>query len=557
MAQAEAVVPADDPAQRPRRGWAPLAVAVLFSGLGFLWLDQHGVALSRDSVHYLRVAVDLRFDGFFLPAEPAYPLGYPLLVAQAMRWEPFAVDAAGRLAWVAYGTSLLCAAALARRVAGPWPAALAVAVLATLPPVVVFHGYALSGAPFGALILLHTLLVVRSAEARGRTRLAWLASAAGVLGVATVVRVIGYAPIVVFTVYVLALAWRGERNLREAAALGLAHSPCYLPAAGIALAYRVVGRPVHGYRGGSSEPFGLNVERALTALGEDLGWALLVPAALGAGLCLWRGRRGAGFDAAGFPVGYALAMTAVYLSAVVIAATLTKVSPVGSRFFAPYYGLVLLLVLAASGLAARRVRPAASVGVSLALLFVLVQNIDPIRSLHRGLTERAEGTTLHFQQGFSASATTAAVREFLGDKARGERETSLSVLSPLPRRGHHDDGGRSLLLSRAAISSPVESARFARLGPGEMKLWLGDAPDSGGLRYVGLALDTEAEVTAESTIRAVAGAMIGARRSSHWLVVPRHVDPLVSVGAVAGLPMEIAERREIGAYRFYRFILGP
>jgi len=51
--------------------------------------------------------------------------------------------------------------------------------------------------------------------------------------------------------------------------------------------------------------------------------------------------------------------------------------------------------------------------------------------------------------------------------------------------------------------------------------------------------------------------MIGARRSSHWLVVPRHVDPLVSVGAVAGLPMEIAERREIGAYRFYRFILGP
>ena len=90
-----------------------------------------------------------------------------------------------------------------------------------------------------------------------------------------------------------------------------------------------------------------------------------------------------------------------------------------------------------------------------------------------------------------------------------------------------------------------------------MKVWLADAPEAGGLRYVGLTLDTETEVTAQSTLQAVAGAMIRARRSSHWLVVPAHVDPLLSVRAIAGVPMGIAERRELGAYRAYRLTLEP
>lgn len=557
MTKPEVASPSGEAAPRRPAGWAPYGVAVLFSAAGFLWLDQHGVALSRDSVHYLRVAVDLRFDGLFLPTEPAYPVGYPLLVAQWMRWEPFAIDAAGRVSWLAYAVLLVSGAALVRRVATPIPASLAVAVLATLPPVVGFHGYALSDAPFGALVQLHVLLAVLSFESRGRARTVWLAAAAAVLGMATLVRVIGYAPIVVFTGYVLALAWRGDRTPRAWARLGLAHSLCYLPAAGVGLAYQVIGRPVHGYRGGSSEPFGLNIDRALTALTDDLGIVLLVPAVLGAVWWWRRWRNGAAFDSAVFPVGYALFMCAVYGGAVVVAATVTKVSPVGSRFFAPYYGLFLLAVLGGAGLAPARIRGVASVGVSLALLWVVVANLEAAQTLHRHIVQRAEGTPLHFQQGFAASPATREIREFVGARARADTETSVSVLSPLPRRGHHDDGGRALLLTRATSASPVESARFARLGPRQMKLWLGDAADGGGLRYVGLDLDTEAELTAETTLMAVVRAMVEARRSSHWLVVPSHADPIVSVAAIEGVPLRIRERRQIGAYRFYHFVLEP
>ena len=48
-----------------------------------------------------------------------------------------------------------------------------------------------------------------------------------------------------------------------------------------------------------------------------------------------------------------------------------------------------------------------------------------------------------------------------------------------------------------------------------------------------------------------------AGRSSHWLVVPSHVDPIASVGGIHGAPMQIAERRQLGAYRLYRFVLEP
>jgi hypothetical protein len=530
---------------------------VLFSAAGFLWLDQHGVALSRDSAHYLRVAADLRFNGFFLPAEPAYPLGYPLLVAQVMRWEPFAADAARTLSWLSYGAALLSMAALGRRVAGPVVASLAVAVLATLPPVVGFHGYALSDPIFGALILVHTWLAVCAFDVSGRARYGWLAAAALVLGVATLVRVIGYAPIVVFTGAVLVLGWRDRARPGGWLRLALAHAPCYLPAAGVALAYSVVGRPVHGYRGGSSEPLALNVERAASALIGDLGPWLLLPACLGIVWWCWRVRGRALGPTPLWTVGYTLSLCVVYLVAVIVAATLTKVSPVGSRFLMAYYGLFLLIVLAGAGLAPAGLRRGASVVVAFALLRVLAANAEVLADTHQVLVTQGAGSPFHFQQGFAPAETTRSIREFLGQKASGDSETSVSVLSPLPRRGHHDDGGRSLLFVRSAVASPVQSARFARLGPRVMKLWLGDAPEAGGLRYLGLDLDTESDVTAQSTLEAVARVMVQAGQSSHWLVVPYHADPIASVGAIAGAPMQIAERRQVGAYRLYRLVLEP
>lgn len=551
------------PPSRARGGdWAPLAVAAVFSALGYLWLDQHGVALSRDSTHYLGVAVDLRFAGFELPAEPAYPIGYPLLVAQLMRFEPFAADAARTLSWLSYVLLISCAAALFRRVADPLPASLGVAVLATLPPIVAQHGYALSGAPFGALIQLHVLLVALHARARGRSRTAWLAAAAATLGLATIVRVIGYAGIVVFTGYVLWLAIDLRRRPHELAALLLPHSLCYLPPLSIALAYSVIGRPVHGYRGGSQEAFGLNVERAIEALTLDLGAMLLVPVLLGIGLFAWRVlRRDA--EAApdlrppvAVPVGYAVAMLVVYLCAIVAAATLTKVSPVGSRFFAPYYGLVLVVVLGAAGLAPLRARRAISLAVSLALLAVVVSSAREIEAGHRSLARIAAGRPFHFQQGFAASSSARPLRDFLGELGRGDESTSLSVLAPLPRRGHHKEGARSLLFVRDALASPVESARFERLGPGRWRLRLGDAPEQAGLLYLGLPLDSETDLTIERTLAAVVQVMAASSRASHWLLVPAQVDAIQHVTAIEGVPLRVAERRELGAYRGYRFALA-
>jgi hypothetical protein len=131
------------------------------------------------------------------------------------------------------------------------------------------------------------------------------------------------------------------------------------------------------------------------------------------------------------------------------------------------------------------------------------------------------------------------------------------VLSPLPRGGHHVEGALSLLLVRAALASPVETAAFERVEPDRWRLRIGDAPARGGLLYVPLRLDTESVLTAERTLSAVVQTMVESRRSIHWLVVPAHADPLRAVGAIEGAPLRIDERRELGAYRAYRFGLSP
>jgi len=542
-------------ASRVAFDWAPAAVAAIFSTFGFLWLDEHGVALSRDSTHYLGVAVDLHFDGFSLPGEPAYPVGYPLLVAQVMRLEPFAADAARWLSWISYVVLLSCGVASFRRVAGPVVSALAVALLATMPAIVVQHDYALAGAPFGALIQLHVLLTVMHARARGRARWGWLVAAALVLGVATVVRVIGYAAITVFSAFVLWQVILARHRLREVGALLAAHSFCYLPALSIAIGYSVIGRPVHGYRGGSHEPLGLNVERAIAALGNDLGAVLLVPVALAAAWLVWRVARESVEDeraTATFSVAYSLVQCGVYLTAIVVAATVTKVSPVGSRFFAPYYGVALIAVIGAVGLAPARLRGLASVLLSLILGASVVSNRAAIAAAHTSRAEAAQGAPLHFQHGFAASPNTRPLREFLGRLAGSDDVSSLSILSPLPRRGHHVEGARSLLFVRSAVASPVEAIRFRRLGPASWRVQLGAAREQGGLVYLGLDLDSEAEITPESTLAAALRAMVAGRRGSHWLLVPAHVDPLRRVGAIEGAPLRIEERRELGAYRAYR-----
>ena len=82
---------------------------------------------------------------------------------------------------------------------------------------------------------------------------------------------------------------------------------------------------------------------------------------------------------------------------------------------------------------------------------------------------------------------------------------------------------------------------------------MADAPEAGGLLYVRLGLDSDDEITAESTLEAVIEVMIAESRPSHWLLVPARVDPLVHIESVLGAPLRIAEKLELGAYRAYRF----
>jgi len=535
---------------------APFVLAAVFVMLAAVWLDRHGVGVSRDAAYYLGVAFELRFRGLGLSLEPAYPLGYPLLVAQAMRFEPFALDAARWVSLASYALTLFSAAALFRRVSGPLVASLAVGVLATMLPVVAAHGYALSDAPFGALVALHVFLVVRHAESRhAESRgVGWLAGAAAVAGLATVVRVIGYATICVFTCYVLwqlfTLCSRRSERLRLLAA----HSLCYLPPAAIAVATAVSGQPVHGNRGGSTESLGLNIERALATFGADLGVALLAPILL-AGVLFsarrWRATEGLAPPSPAFV--YSLSMVVLYVVAVVAAATLTKVSPVGSRFFAPYYGLALLLAVAPCAFVPERWRRGVAVGLAVALLSVLVPNVRQLLALDEALNRVARGSPFYFQQGFRSSPSRRALRDFVTERARGAQSASISTLSPLAKRGHHEDGGRALFFTRAAVAPDGEPVRFAWLDRSRFRIWLADAPEAGGLLYVRLGLDSDDEITAESTLEAVIEVMIAERRPSHWLLVPARVDPLVHIESVLGAPLRIAEKLELGAYRAYRF----
>ncbi|MEZ4217637.1 MAG: hypothetical protein R3E88_14225 [Myxococcota bacterium] len=549
---------------------APAGVALALAVAGAFAIRELGLGVTRDGAHYLEVAFALAH-GVPTLGNAAYPIGYSALVALAMQAEPFAMDAAALVAQASFLATLLaaagllgCAAAPLGPRAGALLASLGVAVVATCPPLVELVLHALSDAPFGALVALHAFALARHALARAsgeRGADRWLAAAALALGLAVVVRVIGYAPLAVFTLYV-ALRARdelrasgGAARARALARLAGLHALAWAPVVAIGVGHAFSGSRVHGDRGGSTEPLRLNLERAAATFPHDLGWPLL--ALVVAALALLAAPRARRSDATA-PARWAGAHFAAYVVAIVAAATWTKVSPVGSRFFAPYYALALAPVCALPALvplAAPRARRAAIALVACVLAGTAVWNARGLARMLAGVRAvESDALTYHDRLGFARSSGVPAVRALLREIAAAPQGVAMTVVAPLWNGGHHAALARTLLFRRVAVASPGEGARFARIDAEHFALAL---EGGGALRYVDLPVGPSASdaLGPETALGAAARVLARDGLASLWVLAPRAVDPLAHVREIAGAPLAIGARREAGAYRAHRIDL--
>lgn len=542
----------------------PAVVAFGFAAAGAAVVRTLGLGITRDGGQYLEVAFELA-SGSPTLGNAAYPLGYSLLVAAAMQVEPFAMDAAALVAQASIFVLLLSAAGLLARASAPLGAApqallasLGVAFLATLLPLAELELHALSDAPFGALVALHVYAVARSAEG-GRASGAWLALAAAVLGFAIVVRVIGYAPLAVFTLYVAGRAlqaWRSERALLErllsCARLAATHALAWFPFVAIALAHQLAGHRVHGDRGGSRESLSLNLERAAATFPSDLGWPLL--ALLAFALAAIALRRAPAVRAP-FAARHASAHFVVYVVAIVAAATWTKVSPVGSRFFAPYYALALAPLCALPVHVDGRARRGAIAVVAFGLAIGCAANLRQLAFAHAGIGAlEADALTYHDRLGFERSRGVPEVRAFLREIAARDGGATMTMIAPLRNGGHHAALARTLLFRRAAFAEPGDDARFDRTDVEHFAL-RSEGPPPRELRYVDLPIGPDGNLAPESVLAAALEVMVRDRRSALWLLAPRAGDPLEHVRAIVGAPLAIAARREVGPYRAHELAL--
>jgi len=559
------------PTAPPRLRWLPQATALGCAAAFLVWLRPYGLEVSRDGAHYLYLAFRMEHVAFTIDGG-GYPIGYPLLLWGAMQLFPLPLDAALAIDVVSLFATLSASAwLLSRATRQPALAALAVLALATLPPFLWIHTNALSEAPFAALVVLHVAFVVEHARS-GRVR--DLILAASVAGAAVLVRYIGYALVLTFSGYVLWQAWEARRELRRLAQIALAHALCWVPSAAIALAHAFAGRRVHGNRGASAEPLGLNIERAATSLWHDLGWAVSFAWAVTLVLALasWRTLRRARTTQAAAPgaisvttVGdwlrqqavlvYPLLLVIVYAAAIVVAATATRISPVGSRFFAPFHPLFIVVGSAGAGLARGRARRFASVAIAAAWLALIAHDLrQPFAWRGFAPTAASDPRTRAGMFAYAASPAARSLSAFVRERAR--EGASLSNLEPVRQGGQHPALARTLLFARASLPSAAGTARYAFLGDPGFGFGVRFA-DGTGLDYRDLPIRAKDTLSAQALIDGVARVMEGADLHEHWLLVPIAFDPFARVAAPLRARVLPAERRDIGPYRAYRFVRPP
>jgi len=541
----------------------PFLIAGLCAAWAGAWLVEHGLSISRDGAHYLQVAFDVHFDGMRL-GNPGYPVGYSALIALAMLLEPFPVDAAAWVSALSFALVLfVCADLFYRASRSTAVAALAVLALATLPAFWSSFLHVLSEPAFCALVVLHAWLVARHAE-RPDSNFSYFVAAAVVVGVVGVVRTIGYAVLLAFTLYALWCAFERRREPRELARLVAAHALSWLPVASIAIVRGLRGTKVHGSRTESSESLVLNLERTASAFPADLGWFALAGVGLCIGLLIWRSLRAplpssfsAEERAPRWIATYALLLVGIYVSAIIAAATLTRISPVGTRFYAPYYPLFVVLICCTPSLVPQVARRGTVLALCVGFLSLLFPDVRAVAALNREVAavETAD-LVAHHQLGFDRNPATTGLPPFFRELASGRAPVNIGVLAPLPRGGQHPAMARALMFRSAAVDSHGV-ARFERKGSGHFVIRYSDLPSGGGLEYRDLPLLAWHDASGLAVHVALSREMGSPGRGEHWLLAPSFADPLHGLGSVPGSPLVVAESRELGAYRAHRFVWSP
>ncbi|MEE3332559.1 MAG: hypothetical protein VX246_16955 [Myxococcota bacterium] len=545
--------------------WGPPGLAVVLAAAAALWLAPFGLALSPDGAHYTNVALRLAYDGFAF-VDPKYPVGYPLLLQLVMPFEPFPMDAAVWLSVLCFGVTLCGVGNLARRLTSQsaWAFA-AVLACAFFIPIWNAHLLALSEAPFTSLLILHCVCVARHLElARNDSKagLGWFALAAVCVGMSAVVRVMGYALIAAFSAYAFAWVLRGTHLARTRLKLLAAHSLSYLPALAIAIANAAAGSAVHGDRPPTraAETFTVNVERVIATLGTDLGAALV--ATIAASLVAFfvhlqrqgtaRGSTSTASLRAASLYLYLLTIVAVYVPVLIAGASLTKISPINTRFLMPIYPLLILLAL---GVARFAPTPLIKIGGFLSAVsfaHVVGLGLPELARRHAEFVVVAEQPrTLHLATGYDRSPSSRAVRDFIGELASATPRTTLSALFPMPRGGQHARLARALLFRSSSVPETAAPVDFEIEGADSFVMALGS--NGSTLRYVDLAMTGQDARTPQTVLEAVLSVMVKYKRPEHWLLSASPGDPLQGTGELLSGPLVILEQRVVGGYNAYLF----
>jgi hypothetical protein len=251
---------------------------------------------------------------------------------------------------------------------------------------------------------------------------------------------------------------------------------------------------------------------------------------------------------------YTLALVGVYVGAIIAAATLTRISPVGTRFFAPYYPLFIAFVCCAPTLVPVAARRASLVVLCLGFASLVPPNLRAVEALGAEVAATEAGEfVVHHQLGFDANPWTRELRKFLHELVLQPEFAYISVLSPLPKGGQHQAMARTMLFRSSAVTWD-DSARFSRMSSGEFEIRVADTPEGGGLRYRDLPILAWHDASATTIHVALSRELDATQRRDRWVIAPAFADPMEESPEVSGSPFVVAESRDVGSYRAHRFV---
>lgn len=326
-----------------RKQWPVMVLAGL---LGLLWLclaRHFGVGVSSDSAQYMDAAVNLRYT-HDLSLPPQWPPLYPSLLAGLLHLTPFAADAASLLSGLCFLAYMLLFGRLVRSFGGTsWMQCMFVALAAFLPTILLIHTFAWPEGVFSVLVLATCTYIVEHART-GRVR--HFALAAVFAGLAPLTRYAGYTLVITLAGYAV---WRARAHQGQKAARPAVHAGILLLAVLPGLLYLLrnwlVFGTLHGVRGMAAGSYQRNLWQLVYVFWQDLTAALI----LLVGFAIWSYIRQVRADSRQVQphlvvMTFLLALVGMYSIEMLVSVPTIAIDKIGTRYFAPIYPCVLLLI---------------------------------------------------------------------------------------------------------------------------------------------------------------------------------------------------------------------